>query len=241
MGANLRAVLDDLGIKSVDDIPDWAEQEVLKMVRARKPKWGWAEILEQNPMVQGVLWKGSKKLNDFADATMVNKQPIKVYRGEGKWIGNSTFVKWKYFADSKEFASAFGDVAEWEIPAGSKIFDFDAIKNNKGQTIIPEQMLVDPESLTQYLIEKWYTATKNTNSRWVEYVLLNTDEGKLIELARKSSSLADFKNKLYQDSNLAMPRQMLSMRINKNIPPSAPAYMDVANYIWKEAQKVKIP
>lgn len=52
MGANLRAVLDDLGIKNVDEIPNGAESEVLKMVRARKMPGGGKEILEQNPMVQ---------------------------------------------------------------------------------------------------------------------------------------------------------------------------------------------
>ena len=38
MGSNLRAILDDLGIENVDDIPEWAEADILKMVRARKPK-----------------------------------------------------------------------------------------------------------------------------------------------------------------------------------------------------------
>jgi hypothetical protein len=104
--------------------------------------------------------------------TITNDKPITVYRWEWKWIGNTTFVKWKYFADSKDFASTFGNVTEHTIPKWQKIFDFDTIKNNLDQKIIPQSMLVDPDRLTKYLIDEWYTYTKNTNTRWVEYVEL---------------------------------------------------------------------
>lgn len=55
MWSSLRSVLDDLWIKDVNNIPEWAEQDILQMVRARKPvapkKWMpklWKETLEQN-------------------------------------------------------------------------------------------------------------------------------------------------------------------------------------------------
>lgn len=128
----------------------------------------------------------------MGEASFINNKPIKVYRGEGKGIGNSTFVKGKYFADSKKFASTFGKVSEDNIPAGTKIFDFDKIKNNPNQKVIPQEMLVDPDRLTAFLKEKGYGATKNTNSRGVEYVMLNPKMTGLEELASNAGSFREF-------------------------------------------------
>lgn len=99
---------------------------------------------------------------------------ITLYRGEGKGIGNTTFVKGKYYADSKDFAKTFGDnIEETILPKGTKVFDFDAIKNKPDQKVIPQEILVDPEKTRQFLLDKGYTVTKNTNTRGVEYVMLD--------------------------------------------------------------------
>jgi chromosome segregation ATPase len=123
--------------------------------------------------------------------TTVNK---KVYRGEGNGIGNSTLVNGKYFADSKEFASTFGNVSEDVIPKGTKVFNLDTVKNGDG--IIPKEMLVNPEVLTKYLIDNGVEYTRNTNTRGVEYVKLNKVANELDILASKSKSLADFNQKV---------------------------------------------
>lgn len=139
------------------------------------------------------------KVNKGNETDIVTKQPITIYRGEGKGIGNSTFVKGKYFADSKEFASTFGDVIEDVIPAGSKIFDFDAIKNNVNQKVIPKDILIDQDKLTQYLIDKGYDYTKNTNTRGVEYVALNKNYNELLSLAKNSRSQVEFNDKVLKN------------------------------------------
>lgn len=175
------------------------------------------------------------------EATIINKDPIQVYRWEWKGISNATYVKGQYYADSEAFASTFGEVKKWQIPANSKIFNFDVIKNNENQKLIPKELLIDPDSLTQYLLDKWFTATKNTNTRWVEYVLLNTDEGKLINLARKSRSLDDFKEKLLSDADLATARTNISQMINKWLPVTSPAYKHIRDYIRDKTQKIRVP
>tara|TARA_R110000868_G_scaffold320544_1_gene581440 strand:+ start:84 stop:269 length:186 start_codon:yes stop_codon:yes gene_type:complete len=60
-------------------------------------------------------------------------------------------VKGQYFADSKEFASQFGNVTESVIPKGSKVFDLDSVKHGDG--IIPQEIVVDQSALTKYLID----------------------------------------------------------------------------------------
>lgn len=168
--------------------------------------------------------------------TITNKEPISVYRGEGKWIGNTTYVKWQYFADSKKFAETFGNVTEWKIPANSKIFNFDAIKSNPNQKIIPKDILIDPDATTQYLIDKWYTATKNTNTRWAEYVLLPVRESKAINFAKKFKTYDEFKSEVYKDKEISPIMSEVSMRINKGRPYWSPAYKDPRLEIWEQAQ-----
>lgn len=119
-------------------------------------------------------------------------EPITVYRGEGKGIGNSTLVKGRYFADSKEFAGTFGEVTESTIPKGSKIFDLDKVKNGDGT--IDQEMLVDQDALTKFLSDNGFDYTKNTNTRGVEYVQLNKELNELKALASKSGSLKKFKD-----------------------------------------------
>ena len=131
--------------------------------------------------------KKYKSADEFVKAQLdknsyITKEPIKLYRGEGKGIGNTTFVKGKYYTDSKDMAKQFGKVTESELPAGTKVFDFDNIKNNFKQNIIPQELLVDDEKLTQYLILNGYNVTKNTTARGgIEYVLL---KDKYAELGR---------------------------------------------------------
>lgn len=141
-------------------------------------------------------WLPTRSIKSKVD--IVNKEPIKVYRWEWKGIGNSTFVKWKYFADSKDFASTFGDVTEHTIPKWQKIFNFDAIKDNPNQNIIPQKILVDPNATTNLLIEKWYDYTKNTNSRWVEYVKLDRNLYDIKDLAKRMDE-KEFVNKILNE------------------------------------------
>lgn len=179
----------------------------------------------------------------------VNK---KVYRGEGKGIGNSTLVDGQYFADSKEFASQFGDVSESVIPKGSKVFDLDKIKSGGG--IIPDEMLVDNKALTKYLIDNGFDYTRNTNTRGVEFVKLNKISNELESLASKSQSLTDFKKKVmanydkYRDelarisqnyttadnSRLRSPIDDIYNKVeNKGIPKTKSQLTD----IWNKANK----
>ena len=119
--------------------------------------------------------KKYKSAEEFVKAqldknTIKLSKPLTVYRGEGKGIGNTTLVNGRYFAGDEKFASTFGNVTKSEVPAGTKIFDLDSIKNGNG--IVSETSLVDTTKLTDFLIDNGYTYTKNTNSRGVEYVKL---------------------------------------------------------------------
>lgn len=109
-------------------------------------------------------------------------EPITVYRGTGKGIGNTTLVVGRYFADSKEFAENFGDVTTETIPAGAKVFDLDTIKY--GDSIVSDKTLVSPADLTDFLLANGVEYTKNTNSRGVEYV----------KLAHPASTSKDYTN-----------------------------------------------
>jgi hypothetical protein len=155
-----------------------------------------AKTTETNLLTEAKKYKSAEEfvkaqLDKNSYVMSVNK---KVYRGEGKGIGNSTLVDGQYFADSKEFASQFGDVSESVIPKGSKVFDLDKIKSGGG--IIPDEMLVDNKALTKYLIDNGFDYTRNTNTRGVEFVKLNKISNELESLASKSQSLTDFKKKV---------------------------------------------
>jgi len=116
--------------------------------------------------------------------TVTNPSPITVYRGEGSGIGNETLVSGRYFADSEDFAGAFGDVTEYKnrIPADTRMFDLDTVKT--GDDIIPPEALVDTAELTDFLMDHGYSYTRNSNSRGVEYVELRRSVG-------SESSIAD--------------------------------------------------
>lgn len=103
----------------------------------------------------------------------IAKSDIKVYRGQGSPTGITTFVSGKYFASTPEFAARYGKVSEAIIPKGSKIFDFDAIKSNRSQTVIPKDVLLDPEATRQWLLKRGYDYSRNTNVHGVEYVKLD--------------------------------------------------------------------
>lgn len=167
--------------------------------------------------------------------TIVNKKPITVYRGEGKGIGNSTLVNGRYFADSEKFASNFGKVSKDTIPANSKIFNLDLVKD--GNSIIPKEMLVDPEKLTKYLIDKGYDATRNTNTRGVEYVLLNKQENELLSLALKSKDKVDFNTKLL--ANWDKYRDEINRTMSGKKGYNFAGGESFADIMWKKAQKLK--
>jgi hypothetical protein len=160
------------------------DKSLFEQVTGKKPP----ENVSRYTKGDGGKFTGSSKVKA---EEFVNDAPIKVFRGEGKGIGNSTLVNGQYFADSKKFASTFGDVSEEVIPKGSKIFNLDAVKTGEGS--IPHKLLVDQKALTKYLIDKGYDYTKNTNTRGVEYVKLNRIASELDDLAGKSKSLAEFK------------------------------------------------
>lgn len=164
---------------------------------------------------------------------IVNKQPIKVFRGEGKGVGNSTFVQGEYFADSKKFASTFGDVSESTIPANSKIFNFDAVKNTDK---LPKELLVDQPTLTKYLTDKGYDFTRNTNARGVEYVKLNKEYNELIDLALGSKTRIEFIEKTldnYRKYGKELERIKNSGSYRGKVEGS-PA----VNKVWEDAQKI---
>ena len=172
------------------------------------------------------------ELNRFSETT---QKPITVYRGEGKGIGNVTLVEGRYFADSKKFASRFGKVSKSEIPAGSKIFDLDKVKDGGG--IIPQELLVDPKSLTKFLIDNGFDATKNTNVSGVEYVLLNKKHNELLDMAMKSKSLETFNKKVLDKWDYF--REEINRIGAGGQKPGFPGYKSPTQKIWEESKTIR--
>lgn len=168
--------------------------KILKTKSQLTDIYNQAKGVKEAPLVSKTLKnkETAKVLDSSVDnPSFTNPKDIKVYRGEGKGIGNSTLVNGKYFADSKVFASKFGKVSEDTIPAGSKIFDLDKVKNGQGE--ISPQMLVDQKALTKHLMDKGFEYTKNTNARGVEYVLLkDTPINELAKIAKDFKTKRDF-------------------------------------------------
>jgi hypothetical protein len=107
-------------------------------------------------------------------ATIETKEPIKVYRAEDAKTGITTYVSGTYYATTEAFAKRYGEViTESAIPAGARVFDFDVIKGDMNQTVIPADILIDPDQTRQYLLDMGYQYTKNTNVSGVEYVQLD--------------------------------------------------------------------
>lgn len=159
------------------------------------PSFNGGEIPKQldNLVTEARKYKSADEFEKAVISKNVDtiQKPIRVFRGEGKGIGNSTLVRGKYFADSKEFASRFGDVTESTIPAGSKVFDLDKVKTGRG--IISDQMLVNDRELTNYLIDNGVEYTKNTNASGVEYVQLFKDKvSYLSDIAKRFDKKGDF-------------------------------------------------
>lgn len=138
------------------------------------------------------------KYPDMAEAMFRLPDEISVYRGSGKGIGNSTLVKGEYWADSSEFASTFGNVTEETLPKNTAIFDLDMVKNDPTQKLVPGNLLVDQEALTDFLVDKGIEYTKNTNSRGVEFVKLNKLESQLRRKA-EAMKMTEFKNHVMQN------------------------------------------
>jgi hypothetical protein len=168
-------------------------------------------------------------------------KPITVYRWEGKWIWNTTLVKWEYFADSKDFAATFWKVKKSEIPAWSKIFNLDNVKEWNWE--IPSEMLVDQDKLTEYLIDKWYDYTVNTNTRWTEYVKLNKAGNKLKKLARYSKSKAEFTKKVVENWNEYRDEiNRLSPDQSRANMPWYKSWTEIAwDKYWKKTSKKTMP
>ena len=108
----------------------------------------------------------------------ITQEDIAIYRGEGgTHLKTYTYLYGKCFAATREHAAVFGEVSSYTLKKGSRIFNFDTIKVNRDeqQTVIPMLTLIDPQATRDWMIERGYDATRNTNSRGVEYVVLNED------------------------------------------------------------------
>lgn len=117
----------------------------------------------------------SPEMNDLLEGKQVSDfeynapRDIEIFRGEGKGIGNQTLVSGKYFADSLEFASEYGRVTKYVLPKDALIFDFDKLK----PLLLKEGKVLVPEEVREYLLEQGFDATRNTNLKGVEYVIIN--------------------------------------------------------------------
>lgn len=174
------------------------------------------------------------KYTDLAEVMFRAPEDLKLYRGLGKGIGNSTFVNGEYWADSRKFAETFGDVSEGSIPKNAAIFDFDLIKNNASQTLIPKKLLVDPKALTDYLIKRGVEYTKNTNSRGVEYVKLNKV---LNELENKATTMSKTKFKEHVLANYDKYRSELARRERGFNEVDRSRLRSGIDDIWEEANQ----
>lgn len=218
----------------------------------------------QNLELEAKKYKSAKEFvkSQLDKNSFVTKEPIKIYRGEGKGIGNTTLVNGKYFAGDKKFAETFGDVTEDVIPAGTKIFDLDNIKN--GSDLVNDTTLVDVTKLTDFLIDNGFEYTKNTNSRGVEYVNLKptlksiTDKNPIENFKKfddRYRDLADtYKtfNSFYSAvekradetfaktgkffaSNRKMLKEYFEQIKSNNIPKSSLSKENTLEEIWKKA------
>ena len=174
------------------------------------------------------------KFPDLSKAMYRTSDEVKVYRGEGKGIGNSTFVQGEYWADSKKFAETFGDVTEGTIPKNAAVFDFDKIKNDPNQTIIPKELLVDQKGLTDYLLKRGVEYTKNTNSRGVEIVKLNKQ---LFELEKKALTMSQSEFKKFVTQNYDKYRNEISRRSRNYTNADRSRMRRPIDDIWKEANE----
>jgi len=211
--------------------------------------------------------KKYKSANEFVKSQLdknsfVTKDAIKVYRGEGKGIGNTTLVNGKYFAGDKKFAETFGDVTEDTIPAGTKIFDLDNIK--RGSDLVDDTTLVDVTKLTDFLMDNGFEYTKNTNSRGVEYVNLkqtlessndrspiewfNRFDKDYNDLANKYKTFDSFYNAAvkrteemnaktgkYIATNYKMLKEYFNQIKKNDIPKSKLSRENTLEEIWKKA------
>lgn len=186
-------------------------------------------------------------VGDFVKAKLdeksfITKEPITVYRGEGKGIGNETLVSGRYFADSEEFASNFGKVTKSEIPKGTKVFDLDTIKN--GSEIISDDALVNPQKLTDFLVDNGFEYTKNTNSRGVEYVKLRryldseVNRSTLERYKKLDDMFGDLADK-YKTSN-AFANNVYKRIENDSIKDFDPAYKILTDF-YKTKKSGDIP
>lgn len=190
-----------------------------------------------------------KQLNDNSYTL---KSDITVYRGEGKWIGNSTLVNWRYFADSKKFAENFWNVTESIIPKWTKIFDLDTIKFWESK-LVSDQSLVSPNDLTDFLVDNGFEYTKNTNSRWVEYVKLDRTLGSQIQI-REFKQYEKYDKKVWDLVDKYKTREaFINNALKRNTSDFQPSYfaykefydmktkwLKPKKYVWNETTLKKI-
>lgn len=108
----------------------------------------------------------------------VIKKPIKIFRAEDSNTGVSSTANGQYWAESEKLARQYGDqIATTEIPKGSKVLNFDVVKNNPKQTIVPKDVIIDPAKFGEWAKNNGYDFIKNTNTKGVEYVRLSNKVG----------------------------------------------------------------
>jgi hypothetical protein len=125
MWSSLRSVLDDLWIKDVNSIPEWTEEDILQMVRARKPvapkKWMpklWKETLEQNITTP---YKNNYIAQYGASSNDINIDARKwILSDKVLWLSNQLKelpnFEWKTIRTSNSiFGKAIDKVNVWDI------------------------------------------------------------------------------------------------------------------------------
>ena len=162
---NLQSILDEFGIDTVNDIPDWALEEILKMTRARKtslpklwskwlPKLG-KEVLEQNPVVKDFIYHWWE-IDDFtklsADYKFSNNMDIWKVAAEWPWI---------YFTSSSKEASWYWNkIIKWLVSDWANIIDDSSKKLTRSQISsvikkLPKEVKVDIAQNRDENINRW--------------------------------------------------------------------------------------
>lgn len=146
------------------------------VLEMRKAIQGWLEedvSDKRKPKTEDK--KSDTKVQKKEEVEIVNEKPITIFRAEDSKSGVSAVADGTYFAETEEGAKQYGDIiAKSTIPKGAKILNFDTVKNNQDQKLIPQEVIADPKKLGEWAKEKGYDYIKNTNTKGVEYVQLST-------------------------------------------------------------------
>ena len=212
-GSSLKSVLDELGIDKVDNIPEWAEAEVLKMVRARSTpptpkwfKWLWKETMEQNPVVKDFIyhwWEIDDYTKLNADYKFSNDMDI--WRVAAEW-------PWIYFTSSSSEASWYwSKIIKWLVSDWANIIDDSSKKLTRSQISnvikkLPQEIKIDIAQNRDENINRWLEQAIDSLVDW------DTPHDQLMNIWADVFNRRDVK-----------------------------WFMDVANKLWIDWVKVKKP